>query len=492
LIQNKFLPHLFNQYFSVIFALLILVVAVLTAVFVNYINDPFVIVLLVLGMLLGLLFFIKPYWGSLLLILSFPFISTLSRGTFLPVLRPDEALIIFVFIVSMFSPVVENRLYLTKVDILFLIIIVIVFINTLLGSIFRAEEVYWIQIFSIGKAYIIYRLLLVTIDTREKLSKAVYFLIIPSIVVCLIAFMQLLNFGGMLNLLAKIYPDTSAAYLYTHRATSVLGNWNALGAYSVFGFLLCLSLLTYEQDNKRTWILYIVMAANLGCLAITGSSNSLIGLFIGTLVWIIIKPKSYSFFKLILRREILLLILIFSIIFVIEGSAVLNFQFERQFGSDTAFDLVTGKRIETHGLPNSVMIRWYLAVYMYQKIVEDTAALWVGFGRSPDAIALLPWSTPESGYAGMVFFFGIFFLIAYVILYLTVYKTASSARRFFHNQYKFGQAISLSIMISTSAILVMNVIHSYYLSGGIVHYYWIEVGLLVGLIKGISTHRKNF
>ena len=297
----------------------------------------------------------------------------------------------------------------------------------------------------------------------------------------------------MRNYLAEIYPDTSAVYVATRlssfsqinvylRATSTLGNWNAFGAYSVFGACLSLALLTYPHALKKIWLVPITLGTNISSLIMTGSSNSIVGFVVGLVTWWWLKPRKAKNIKFDWKK-IVLAIIIVSIVFGIAGSTVLKIQYDRQFKSSYVLDRATSKIYSTHGLPESVLERWFLARYLIDLLLKDSLAFWIGFGRGEDAVAMLPWGTPESGYVGMVFFYGVFFLIAYLILFATIFVIAGGIRKQLGSQDELGQAVVLSVMIITAAVVVMNIMHSYYLASGVVHYYWILTGCMMVLVK---------
>jgi hypothetical protein len=114
---------------------------------------------------------------------------------------------------------------------------------------------------------------------------------------------------------------------------------------------------------------------------------------------------------------------------------------------------------------------------------KDGFALLTGFGPGKTADSLLPATSAESGYVRMLLSFGPIYVIVYLGLLISVYRIASKWKKQLLINGSDGLSIVLAtlVMISTVALGIMTLIHSYHRAAGVAHYYWIVVASMMVL-----------
>jgi hypothetical protein len=455
-------------------------------------SDKFFYVIIgIIGLLAGGALLVQPRWGTYLVVLSFPFIALIPRGAYIPGFKLDEVLIItslLAVLVKKGATKYRISLRLTRIDYVYWMLFIAGSVLPSIGVLMRGQIPDWLEIIALLKQYAIYRLVLATLKSQKHLSKMVTLLLFPSLLVSLIALLQMLDVANVRFLLAEVYGGSAHAVYrgYPYRATSVLGNWNALGGYATLNLLLSLSLIEVRRSLGFSFLVSISFVASLIALMLSGSSSSIVGFLVGSFVWLTIKKK----FRL---RHLLYLalILVFSlVIFQGIGKDVLQAQIERQVG-DRIVDRATGKVYKTYGLPRSVVSRWALAKYIFELMVEDVLALFLGFGAGAESVALLPWGTAESGYLAMFFFYGPMFLVMYFVLLRIIQLQSRRIRCKFEAKDGLRYRIAVVAEMIVSAMSIINIIHPYYSAAGITHYFWIFVGCSVSLSYFPTSHNGN-
>lgn len=447
----------------------------------------------VIALLTAALMLLRPWYITYLLVLTFPFLSTLPRGLLPVPFKIDELLIVFGILVFVISPAKSKRLILTKIDLVFVVLVISGAILPVIGMLFRNTEPNWLDVIALAKPYFLYRLVVMTIDDRPKLNRTLVLLLLPPLLVSVIALLQLLNVGNMQTYLAKIYYDTPAVQVLTRnltginlflRATSTLGNWNALGSYSAMVAILCFSLMRATSKPQFKSLPAISFALAIGGLLLAGSSSSWVGFIVGGFVVVLGGLKRFRLRKNhLIGATLIILVLVVGIQIV--GGDIVEAQINRQSAS-YIYDRASEQYYPTHGFPASVVARWYLAKHLFRLIWNDQIALFAGFGENEYSISLLPWGTAESGYVGMLFFYGPFYLISYFLLMFTALMYGLRLGKRFITQDKTLYSLTLALNGMIIAMVVMNLISSYYSAAGTSHFFIITMALVM------SCHRKQF
>jgi hypothetical protein len=441
---------------------------------------------------------VRPWYITYLLIVSFPFISTLPRGLLPLAFKLDELLILFGIFAFFVSPSTTKKIRLSRIDIAFIALLLAGIIFPLAGMIIRNNQPNWLEMVALVKPYLLYRVVVLTIDNRTKFSRALNLLLLPTILVSLLALMQLLNIFNTQTHLAAIYYDTPAVQVLTRnvsglsrflRATSTLGNWNALGSYSALAAFLGVALWGARSTNKLNNIPAISVGSALASLTLAGSSSSFVGFITGSLVLAIMRLKTFRLRKYHLI-SMLFIVLSLGVLYGAIGQNVLQDQITRQ-SSSSIYDRASQQYYPTNGFPASVVVRWYLADHLVRLMLEDKTALVTGFGKSAFSESLLPWGTAESGYVGMFFFYGPIYVLSYLGFMLTVLFYSLRLRHKYRGLDKVREAVTTALAAMVVAMLVMNLISSYYSAAGTSHLFIITVALMMSnLGNGIKEAKS--
>jgi hypothetical protein len=477
-------PHVQSSKAALMLVIGVVLTGVVLAAALVLFSTPIYVLIGVLGILLAIVFLKKPLLGTYFIIISFPFLSTLPRGVYVPGLKLDEILIILFLGLNLLLPAKRIYFRFTQIDIIYLVIFLAGSLLPFMGAYLRGQQPNWVEAVALLKPFMLYHLVVVSFNNRRQLAWALGFLLIGSLFVAMVAILQLVNFADVRSLLARIYYDTSAPALLRgtfNRATSTLGNWNALGGYAALGALLCLSLLRYRKAINLRLLILIALAANIGMLLLAGSSSSLIGFFIGLVVFWIMRPNKRRLPKGYPISLLLVFILIL-IVFAVMGRTVIEEQIQRQMQL-YVYDRVTQSYYPTHGIPASIIVRWLLSKSLLRTIIEDRTAMLTGFGTGTDAIELLPWGTPESGYMAMFFFYGPLFVFLYLLLFIVIFSMSLKLKARLDKMDDLGLSLTTAVSIIAVSISFMNIIHSYYSAAGVTHYFWILIGCMVALAK---------
>lgn len=454
------------------------------------VNISLAIMIVPLAIVSGTIMLIRPLYITYLLVLTFPFLSTLPRDLLPIPLKIDEILIVLGLVAFVISPHTSKRLRFTKIDLMFILLVAAGTILPTIGTLIREVQPDWLNVIALVKPYLLFRLVVMTIDTRQKVRCSLILLMLPPILVSIIALLQLYNFGDMQGHLANIYYDTPAVQVLTRnisgigsflRATSTLGNWNALGSYSALAAFLSISIWRTKSDLRFRNLPGISFASSLGSLLLAGSSSSFFGFISGGMVVIIgglrrirIRKKHLVGFALV--------ILVMIVLYLIIGSDIIQAQVTRQ-SSPYIYDRASEQYYPTYGLPASLMVRWYLAKHLFLLISNDQTAFVTGFGENEYSLSLLPWGTAESGYVGMFFFYGPFYVLFYFMLMFTAFLYSWRIGRTSINQDKTLYNLSLALNGMIVSMVVMNIISSYYSAAGTSHIFFITMALLMSCMR---------
>src|SRR4051812_10220657 len=177
----------------------------------------------------------KPVRGAYLMVLLIPIVVGLGRGKFVPMMRPNEALILFVLGVAILYGAFDKTAGrvrfgpMTTVDRAFALLFIAGSLLPLVVQLFRSDKPTvedTFQLLSLLKYYIGYRLLLaIVLDDRQMLTAA-KLMILASMAVAVIGIMQYARVFGMQEILATLYDSGQVKQsLDVHRATSTLGVW---------------------------------------------------------------------------------------------------------------------------------------------------------------------------------------------------------------------------------------------------------------------------
>ena len=445
---------------------------------------PLYALLLLAALIFGIICFIQPRLVTYLLVLSFPFIAAIPRGSFLPGLKLDEILIIVGLAVGFLNPGIKKTFRFTMIDALYIALFLESAILPMIGHSLRGWPTEWLEVVAILKGYLIYRLILLTMNRRQDVQRCLLLLLIPVPIVLVIGIFQLLGIANMSVWLREIYGAATfsmgelGARANVFRATATLGNWNGLGGYAAMIVLVGLPL--FVETKAISWGKFtpLALASGVSNLIVAGSSSSIVGMLVGGVVSI------FSVRRLRISRRLvgysLIILLVGGIVFAIVGRQVLSIQFLRQTSEGWIHDRAGQSYVYVPNVPDSLVVRLYLAKYLFEVMRRYDLAILTGFGDNEQTRALLPWGTPESGYISMWFFYGPFFILIYLSLMAAIFVQArKTGKNSLRMNDRLGVVLAKSTMGMVAAIFVMNIVSSYYISAGATHVFWIVAGCLM-------------
>jgi O-antigen/teichoic acid export membrane protein/glycosyltransferase involved in cell wall biosynthesis len=217
---------------------------------------------------LGVIAVWRPAVACALLAAAIPVTAGLGRGTVIPLLRVNEALLLVVVGGWVLHNLPRRRtLAFNGLDLaVFTFCVGGALIPWALLFLTRqaADLSDWMIIVGPVQYLIVFLLISRTEFSSSELRLFLNLVMVASIPVALIALAELLNLGGVRQLFATFYPTQPLPSWDTvYRPTSLLGHYSAVGAFGLLNFLLALALAATRHPDYPPWWLAVVLGANL-------------------------------------------------------------------------------------------------------------------------------------------------------------------------------------------------------------------------------------
>jgi hypothetical protein len=247
----------------------------------------------------GLAFVVLTYWrpaaGCGLLVLLVPLTTGLGRGTIVPLLRPNEALLLALLLgLALHRLHHPRRRPITSLDLAVgsfaigtvLVPCLVLFLSDQRGFLVSTDTLR--EVLAPVQFLVIYlvfsRTELSSRDVRMILNLAM----LAGVIVGLLAIAELLDVPGLRELVARYYPaPPTPGWDPVYRPFSTLGHYSAVGAFGAMNFALALSLATVRhQEFSRAW-LSLVMVVNLAAVVVslTWAPLLVLPLMAGIVLW---------------------------------------------------------------------------------------------------------------------------------------------------------------------------------------------------------------
>jgi len=246
----------------------------------------------------GLAFLAVTYWrpaiGCGLLVFLIPLTTGLGRGTIVPFLRPNEALLLVLL-----AGLALHRLHhprrrpITSLDLAvgsFAIGAVVVPSLVL----FLSDERGLVgtdtlrDVLAPAQFLLVYLVFSRTEFSSRDVRMILNLAMLAAVVVGLLAIAELVDVAGIRELMARYYPvPVTPSWDPVYRPMSTLGHYSAVGAFGAMNFTLALSLATVRHpDFSRVW-LSLVMVVNLAAVVVslTWAPLLVLPLVAGIVVW---------------------------------------------------------------------------------------------------------------------------------------------------------------------------------------------------------------
>jgi hypothetical protein len=236
----------------------------------------------------------KPVFATYAYLGTLPFIAGIERGNLIPLVRPNEALLVVLVAGALVGAYLRwcrgDRvpLQLNQLDIPLGIFLLMSTAWPLLSMILRGHTPLTSDlaaVLPVCKLVAIYLLVRFTVSTEAQLVRCFRLIIWPGAVVAVIAILQTLHFGPVVSMLQAVWtPDSNAAAL-AERGTTTLGSPLATGDYLVIGLTLVICCgMRGLLDRRERLVLGVLLGA--GILA-TGQFSTWISAVVagGVILW---------------------------------------------------------------------------------------------------------------------------------------------------------------------------------------------------------------
>jgi hypothetical protein len=272
--------------------------------------------------------------------------------------------------------------------------------------------------------------------------------------VAAVGLLQAARFGPVIDLLHRWYPSShEVASLAAGRVTSLMTAWNALGIFLMINLLIASALIISRPRALNAWLVVPVFAVGVAGLLVSGSYAGLLGLLGGVLVLaalLRVRPAHVVALGLVLALVGLVSAAVFE--------PLLRGRFEAQFG---------------HGgvVPETLAFRLQVWRDVYLPVIR-TNLVWGAHLTVPDTLA---WRFAESQYLSLLFSLGLVGLFAFLgWLGLTLAWLAgrlSGARG-------FGRPITAAALVILAVMAVAGLTNAVFTYSGAADYLWIMLGLV--------------
>jgi hypothetical protein len=234
----------------------------------------------------------RPQLGAYAFLLLNPLIVGIARGDLLPVMRPNELLLIVILLALLVRTVLamlagrEQRLEVDRIDLALVLMAVTSSILPLLlrygrGLPVSSDDLLYSIV--LWKYLLLYRIFRGAVVTPEQAATCLWLSMASAAVVAVIAILQVNDWLGVPAFLVTYYDQPFEGHIgyMTERATSTIASSFGLADVMVMNLVVAIALLRVIPE--RRWLL--VMAALLflsGCVA-AGAFSGFIGLAVSVL-----------------------------------------------------------------------------------------------------------------------------------------------------------------------------------------------------------------
>ncbi len=357
----------------------------------------------------------RPVTATYVYLGTLPFIAGIQRGTLIPLLRPNEALLVLLtagVCAGAYVRFLTGRPVAVRLRPLDLPLATFVLLATLWpivslmlrGATPKGTEL--IALLPAVKLAGLFFLVRTTVRTAAQLGRCVRLIIWTGAALAAIAVLQTLSVGPVLSILETWWGIEAGLPESSARGTATLGNGLATGDYILIGLSLLIAASVRGLVLGRIWVA-------LGCLLgagllATGQFSTWLAALVGGCIILCRIPEAR-------RRAIRFTPLAACAVVVGAPALVARLQDISEFG-----------------VPQSWLVRWDNVTYLYlPPLVED-----LGFviGVSPDSTRVAPdvWRDIvwiESGYLQFLWIGGLPLLAAFIWLSVTVLRHARDLTR---------------------------------------------------------------
>jgi putative peptidoglycan lipid II flippase len=407
---HALLPVLRKRRIDIALLLCPLGIGALAAIDVKYA----VVVVMATGLVIWVM--ARPVVAAYLLIFLTPLVVGISAGTVVPLLRPNEALVVLLGAAIGLRWLARVRTgamrwpRIGRIDLCLVAVGAASSVLPLMMMVVRQRPIstddllYSTVIWKLMAEYVIVR---TVIKTRDQAMRCLVLSLLAAAIVCAVGVMQVLRIANVAGFLAKYYSPVGMDPLSPGRGGSLLGMAAATGDLAILSLAIVVAMIVRDHP-RRLWLAGLAVLYALGVLA-TGEFSSVIGLAVA-LVALMILTRAGK-------------IAVYAIPVALFGGAVL-------------WPVIQGRLSGFHspsGLPQSWLDRLYnLRTYFWPSLFSDHN--WI-LGVRPSARVAVPSKSDgyvwiESGYSWLLWGGGIPLLASYLAFAaLVIRKGWACARR---------------------------------------------------------------
>jgi O-antigen/teichoic acid export membrane protein/glycosyltransferase involved in cell wall biosynthesis len=407
----------------------------------------------------------RPALACALLAVAIPLTAGLGRGTVVPVLRVNEALLLVVTAgVALGRLPRQRQLPFTGLDLAVFAFCaggVLIPWAVILLSGASADQQEWVQVLGPVQYLVVYLLFSRTELSGSALRRLLNALMLASVPVAIVAVAQAADVAGVRDLVGAYYPTQPLPSWDTvYRPASLLGYYSAVGAFGLLNFLLALALSASRHPGfSRLW-LTVVMGVNFVGLLASATLAPLLALPVGV-VAVLLVARRVPWDQAARALPVL----------AVSGVALwplLTARLQQQLG---------GGGLDLH-LPETLATR---LTYWQELFVPALLAHgpWLGTGT------IIPSEVPrplvdfvDNGYLWQWFRAGVPGVALYVLLLAAVGASAWSTRS---RPDLDRRAVGATCLGAVASIVLVDVTSEYLTFTAVSQEFWMLAGLLAGL-----------
>ncbi len=412
------------------------------------------------GLLLGLVFaalaLTRPVVLCYVLIAAVVFLSGMPRGGLIPLLIPNEPILIlsagFAFFVTLAR---SNAPKLPRPVLIALGCMVF-------GTALIPTLAYYARDFPLTTSdvfslvapvqYVVLVWLFASLPESEAdRYKIIMFMLMCGSVIALIGLLEAANFTPVTNLIDTLYPSSQTRNAAEYgRVTSILGAWNSLGNFLMINLIIVLAMHGYKQRSSwGTATLAVNLCLCGACLLASGSYASLVGLVLSLFI-----VKGFD------RRgwKIILLFLL--------GMTIAGFFLQNLIMDRLDYQYRNGGIV-----PETLAYRFKVWADFYIPLIAQNP-LW---GITPTFEGRVTWAWAESQYFYLLVRSGLVSLLGHLAYVGTLMVWAF---RRFRSPSEVTHQLAVALFAILAVLSIMGFTNEVFTSSGAVDYVWMIVGLL--------------
>lgn len=435
----------------------------------------------------GLTVLLRPATAVLGVVAVTPVICALKRGLFVPGLRPSEVLVAGVALPVLLFGGSRVSIRWRLLDAMALLYVVATFVlgagdMVARGSAFTAELNG--QLIGPLQYFLLYRSVVVALDTPELRRQAARLLLFGSIPVSITALLQFFDVGSTRPFIKSVVNSVAAGSIrYTNgglpRATGIMDHWHSLGGYMLVIILLCVALLLHPRQRVMSpgWLVVVLAFAVVG-ITLTLTLGPIIGAVVGS-IWLgAATGRSRKVIGWLAAGALVIVVLLGPFL-----AARLDQQFESRVGQASG---AAGPSF----LPQT--LRYRVEVWQEQYLPLVASNLLTGYG--PGLPPYVNWRYTETLYVTLLLKGGLPLLAIYAGLMYAAWLLARSVASSSHvsPDDRCIARVGLTLIL---ILIPMHLINPYFANTGLAHPLWILFGLVAAaagqLSKRPAPHRSG-